>query len=364
MSNRADGGPGGTVSIRGVSRFYGSVRGVENLDLEIGAGEFFTLLGASGSGKTTLLRLIGGFEQATNGRIFIGGRDETDLRAYRRNVHTVFQDYALFPHLTVNENVAFALDLKNTPKVEALTKVESALALVDLAGFGSRLPNQLSGGQQQRVALARALVDRPAVLLLDEPLSALDAKIRAELREGLKRLQRETGITFVYVTHDQEEALTLSDRLAVMSGGHILQVGTPMEVYEEPADLYVAEFIGKANFVHGSVAALEGKRAVVQAGSNSFDGTIATVSLSIGAKARLMVRPENIHLTTDSNGLPASVSQVNYLGPATDYLLETELGPFRALELRRLHSKPHAEGARLSISWTAEEALVYAEPST
>lgn len=362
MNTRAPSHPSGTVSIRGVSRFYGSVCGVENLSLEIEAGEFFTLLGASGSGKTTMLRLIGGFEQATTGRIFIGGRDETDLRAYRRNVHTVFQDYALFPHLTVSDNVAFALDLKRTPKSEIQAKVESALALVDLAGFGSRLPTQLSGGQQQRVALARALVDRPAVLLLDEPLSALDAKIRAELREGLKRLQRETGITFIYVTHDQEEALTLSDRLAVMSRGHVLQVGTPIEVYEQPADLYVAEFIGKANFVRGTLTGLDGKRAFVQAESHSFSGTIAGAGLSTGKAVRLMVRPENVHLSPDNrDGLPATVSQVNYLGPATEYLLESPLGMFRALEIRRMRSATHPEGAKIALSWAPEEALVYPE---
>jgi spermidine/putrescine transport system ATP-binding protein len=359
MIPRAQPHPDGAVSIRGVSRFYGAVRGVENLDLEIAPGEFFTLLGASGSGKTTMLRLIAGFEQATTGRIFIGGRDETDLRAYRRNVHTVFQDYALFPHLTVSENVAFALDLKKTAKAEIHTKVEAALALVELAGFGARLPAQLSGGQQQRVALARAIVDRPAVLLLDEPLSALDAKIRAELREGLKRLQRETGITFIYVTHDQEEALTLSDRLAVMSSGHVLQVGTPIEVYEKPADLYVAEFIGKANFVRGTLAKLESQRAVVQTGEYAFGGT-TVAPLAIGSAVRLMVRPENVQLSTsDHDGIPAGISQVNYLGPATEYLLESALGLFRALELRRMGSTPHTEGARLHMTWKPEEALVY-----
>jgi len=348
-----------------VSRFYGKVRGVENLDLEIAAGEFFTLLGASGSGKTTMLRLIGGFEQATSGRIFIGGRDETDLRAHRRNVHTVFQDYALFPHLTVSENVAFALDLKRTPKSEVQTKVESALGLVDLLGYGSRLPTQLSGGQQQRVALARALVDRPAVLLLDEPLSALDAKIRAELRESLKRLQRETGITFIYVTHDQEEALTLSDRLAVMRGGHVLQVGTPFEVYEQPADLYVAEFVGKANFVRGTLASVTEKRAVVQAAGRSFSGMLSANGSSTGQAVRLMVRPENVHFAPrDGDGLPATVFQVSYLGPATDYLLNTELGLFRVLELRRMRSATHQEGEQLTLTWNAEEALVYAEPAT
>ena len=349
------------VSIRGVSRSFGKVRAVDDLNLEILPGEFFTLLGASGSGKTTMLRLIAGFEKPDTGRMFIGGQDETELRAYRRNVHTVFQDYALFPHLTVHENVSFALDLKKTPRAEISSKVESVLELVGLGGFGDRMPSQLSGGQQQRVALARAVIDRPAVLLLDEPLSALDAKIRAELRESLKRLQRETRITFVYVTHDQEEALILSDRLAVMRAGRVLQVGTPMEVYEKPADLYVAEFIGKANFVKGTLQKIDSSCAVVQAGAQVVQGK-AVSPISLGAAVRLMLRPENVQLAPEgSGGIAGTIYQVSYLGPATEYLVQCDLGLFRVLELRRVGSVPYPEGARLALSWRCEEALVYPE---
>ena len=349
------------VSIRGVSRSFGKVRAVDDLNLEIMQGEFFTLLGASGSGKTTMLRLIAGFEKPDTGRMFIGGQDETELRAYRRNVHTVFQDYALFPHLTVHENVSFALDLKKTPRAEISSKVESALELVGLAGLGDRMPAQLSGGQQQRVALARAVIDQPAVLLLDEPLSALDAKIRAELRESLKQLQRRARITFVYVTHDQEEALILSDRLAVMRAGRLLQVGTPIEVYEKPADLYVAEFIGKANFVKGNLQKSDDSGAVVQAGDQVVRGK-AVSPISLGAAVRLMLRPENVQLSHEpGDGIAGTVYQVSYLGPATEYLVQCDLGLFRVLELRRVGSVPYAEGAQLTLSWRYEEALVYPE---
>ncbi len=274
-------------------------------------------------------------------------------------MHTVFQDYALFPHLNVSDNVAFALDLMGTMKAETRARVDAALSLVELEGIGERMPAQLSGGQQQRVALARALVDRPAVLLLDEPLSALDAKIRAELRDSSKRLQRETGITLIYVTHDQEEALTLSDRLAVMRGGRILQVGAPIDVYERSADLYVAEFIGKANFVRGIIEQIEGARVVVRAGEHACIGT-AVLPVEVGESVRLMVRPENAQISRDeTDGIPAQVFQANYLGAATEYLLETSLGMVRVLKLRRMGSKPYAEGARLRVHWKSDETLVY-----
>ena len=349
------------VSIRGVSRSFGKVSAVIDANLEIPSGQFFTLLGASGCGKTTLLRLIAGFEKPDTGRMFIGGQDETELRAYRRNVHTVFQDYALFPHLSVHENVSFALDLKKTPRAEISKKVNFVLELVGLSGFGDRMPSQLSGGQQQRVALARAVIDQPAVLLLDEPLSALDAKIRAELRESLKRLQRATRITFVYVTHDQEEALVLSDHLAVMRAGRLLQVGTPIEVYEKPADLYVAEFIGKANFVKGTLEKIDDTCASVQTGDQIVQGK-SVAPIVPGAAVRLMLRPENVQLSQGSaNGIAGTIYQVYYLGPATEYLVQCALGLFRVLELRRVGTVPYPEGAALKLSWRWEEALVYPE---
>lgn len=263
------------VRLQEVSKAYGIVQAVNSVSLAVHRGEFFTLLGASGSGKTSLLRLIGGFEIPDSGRVWIGGQDVSRLPAYRRNVHTVFQDYALFSHLSVFENVGFSLQVKRLPKDEVEKRVKEALKLVRLADMGERLPAQLSGGQQQRVALARAIVDRPDVLLLDEPLSALDAKIRVELREELKQLQRQTGISFIYITHDQEEALALSDRIAVLRDGKLLQVGTPLEIYEHPADLYLAEFVGRANFLDGVLLEVNACRAQVQVSDQVVEGTLA-----------------------------------------------------------------------------------------
>jgi spermidine/putrescine transport system ATP-binding protein len=281
-------------------------------------------------------------------------------------VHTVFQDYALFPHLSVYENVAFPLRLKHMPRKALREQVDHALSTVQLAGFASRKPSQLSGGQQQRVALARAIVDRPAVLLLDEPLSALDAKIRAELREELKSLQRQIGITFVYVTHDQEEALTMSDRLAVMRGGQVLQVGTPTDLYERPADLFVASFLGKANFLTGRLESTEGRRCRIDldGGRTAEAACLLNVTLSPGQPVRVMVRPENLRLIPPAAGTrPGTIRQASYLGHATEYLIASGPDTFRALELRRRGETPKAEGAEVGIGWNWEEALVYPEPA-
>ena len=337
------------VQLENCSRLFGSVRAADRVSLTIHRNEFFTVLGASGSGKTTTLRLIAGFEEPDEGRVIINGEDVSKLPAYKRDVHTVFQDYALFPHLSVSANVAFALEVKGRPDRQ---RVEDALALVQLTGLADRKPSQLSGGQQQRVALARSIVDRPSVLLLDEPLSALDAKIRVELRVELKRLQRETGITFIYVTHDQEEALTLSDRMAVMRGGKVLQVGTPIEVYEHPVDLFVAEFIGKANFLSGTL--LDGNR--VQVGDRIVEATLAS-SIAPGSAVKVMIRPENMQI--QATGFEGRIEQALYLGPATEYLVRCGDRLFHVLELRRRGAKPHAEGATVALGWKAEEALIY-----
>jgi spermidine/putrescine transport system ATP-binding protein len=350
------------VELRSASRSYGDVRAVDGVSLTVLDGEFFTLLGSSGSGKTTILRLIAGFERPDAGRVLVGGSDVTERPAYRRDVHTVFQDYALFPHMTVGENVAFALDLKSVAADEVRERVARALRLVQLEGYGERRPAQLSGGQQQRVALARAIVDEPAVLLLDEPLSALDAKIRHELREQLKRLQRETRITFVYVTHDQEEALTLSDRLAVMRSGRILQQGTPMEVYEKPADLFVAEFIGKANFVAGMVESVDGARVRVRAMGRTVEAALAVPGLRAGAAVRVMIRPENVALSAAGGpGFEARIVQSQYEGHATRYLVEAGSILFHVLELRRRGAIPRPEGSTVTLGWIWDEALVYPE---
>ncbi|AEW99153.1 ABC transporter ATP-binding protein [Streptantibioticus cattleyicolor] len=240
------------VRLTGVRMEYGRVRAVDGVDLEVPEGEFFALLGPSGSGKTTLLRLIAGFETPTAGRVELGGAEVTALPPYRRDVHTVFQDYALFPQMTVAENVAYALTVRRVPRAERRARAREALAMVRLAGHEGRRPGQLSGGQRQRVALARALVDRPRVLLLDEPLGALDLKLRQEMQTELKALQRTTGITFLLVTHDQEEAMTMSDRIAVVRDGRIEQTGPPAEVYRRPATAFVASFIGTANLLDGT----------------------------------------------------------------------------------------------------------------
>src|SRR6267154_2659729 len=237
------------IHVTGLRKRYGDVIALADVDLAIGAGEFFTLLGPSGSGKTTLLRLIAGFERPDAGRIELGGADVTRVPPYSRNVNTVFQDYALFPHMTVAQNIEYGLRVRRVAKADRRDKVDRALEMVRLPGLGSRKPTQLSGGQRQRVALARAIVNEPEVLLLDEPLGALDLKLRQEMQLELLRVQREVGITFIYVTHDQEEALTMSDRIAVLNGGSIEQIGNPVEVYERPRTAFVADFIGVSNLI-------------------------------------------------------------------------------------------------------------------
>src|SRR6187401_3477061 len=242
------------ISVRGLSKHYDEVRAVDDLDLDIRDGEFFSMLGPSGSGKTTVLRLIAGFEQPTAGTVRLGDEDVTARAPYDRDVNTVFQDYAIFPHMDVQQNVEYGLRVKKVPTGERRKRAEEALATVRLEGYAARRPHQLSGGQRQRVALARALVNRPKVLLLDEPLGALDLKLRREMQVELKEIQREVGITFVFVTHDQEEALTMSDRIAVFNEGRIQQVATPVELYEAPASAFVAGFVGTSNLIQGDVA--------------------------------------------------------------------------------------------------------------
>jgi spermidine/putrescine transport system ATP-binding protein len=285
-----------------------AVVALDNVSINIRKGEFFTLLGPSGCGKTTLLRLIAGFETPTSGQILLNGRDITDEPPNRRAVNTVFQSYALFPHLTVRQNVGFGLEMKGRPKNEVAETVARVLSLVQLDAMADRKPQQLSGGQQQRVALARALAPSPEVLLLDEPLSALDLKLRKEMQTELKRLQSEIGITFIFVTHDQEEALTMSDRIGVMSAGRLLQVGTPREIYNHPVNRFVADFIGETNFIP----------ARVKAGKASIAGGVAIDVGSTGREGQmtLAVRPEHLKIVpTGAEGLlPATVGQSVYFG--------------------------------------------------
>ena len=307
------------VTLEGVSKRFGPVEAVRELTLDVREGEFFSLLGPSGCGKTTTLRLIAGFEEPTTGRILLGGKDVTQTPPHKRSVNTVFQSYALFPHLSVYDNVAFGLRFRNASKGERRRRVAETLALVQLEGMVKRRPSQLSGGQQQRVALARALVLEPAVLLLDEPLGALDAKLRRALQLELKAIQRAVGITFVYVTHDQEEALTMSDRMAVMSEGLVQQLGTPKEVYEQPATAFVADFLGVSNLMSaraagGGLVRLGSAELVAGRGDHSTSGDV-----------RLTIRPERVRLEPpDSEGenrLQGVVERVVYLGPITQVVL-------------------------------------------
>jgi spermidine/putrescine transport system ATP-binding protein len=322
----------GEVELRGLTKRFDDAVAVNDIDALIHAGEFFSLLGPSGCGKTTTLRMIAGFERPTAGEILLDGVDVAQVPPHRRNVHTVFQNYALFPHLNVFDNVAFGLRRRRVAKSEITTRVNDAIELVELSGLGGRRPTQLSGGQQQRVALARALVLRPALLLLDEPLGALDAKIRKQLRIELKALQEEVGITFVFVTHDQEEALSMSDRVAVMSNGKIEQVGTPSEVYEDPGTVFVADFLGVSNLMDAEV---------VDGGPGPQDGcTVAVGDFTLRAgcgdtsargAVKIVARPERLQLLDHGaahpgNCLPGMVERTVYVGASLQVMVRLATG--------------------------------------
>ena len=325
------------IDIDQVVKRYGSVTALHNISLDIRQNEFFTLLGPSGCGKTTLLRCIAGFEEASEGKIKLNGDDLTPLPPHKRPVNTVFQQYALFPHMTVEENVMFGLLQSGWNKYEAIRRAEDILKLVQLDDFAKRKPTQLSGGQQQRVALARALAPRPKVLLLDEPLSALDLKLRQEVRVQLKALQRETGITFIFVTHDQEEALTMSDRIAVMGNGYVQQVGTPQEIYESPANRFVADFIGETNLLNVEVlSVIDGTANITLPGGTPFSCP-AAAAIDKG-KGHLSVRPERISLCSPTEGeLIAKISDQIYLG--TDIHVKLLLEDEEEMTIRLQNSK-------------------------
>src|SRR5689334_13268361 len=308
---------GGQVQLRSLTKRFDEHLAVDSIDALINAGEFFSLLGPSGCGKTTTLRMIAGFERPTSGEILLDGDDVANTPPHERNVHTVFQNYALFPHLNVFDNIAFGLRRHKVAKDEIRQRVEESLRLVELQGLGGRRPRQLSGGQQQRVALARALVLRPAVLLLDEPLGALDAKIRKQLRVELKALQEEVGITFVFVTHDQEEALSMSDRIAVMHEGRVDQVGTPREVYEDPATLFVADFLGVANVME--VQAVGSSAGVCSVKIGEFELKADCGDVSARGDASVVIRPERLEVMPHAgngreNCLPGMIDRTVFVG--------------------------------------------------
>jgi spermidine/putrescine transport system ATP-binding protein len=328
--------PGGSIELAGLTKRFTEVA-VDNIDLSVASGEFFSLLGPSGCGKTTTLRLIAGFERPSAGRILLDGIDVSDVPPHRRNVNTVFQSYALFPFLTVFDNVAFGLRHRNLGKAELRTRAGEALELVKMTDYSKRRPGQLSGGQQQRVALARALVLSPSVLLLDEPLGALDAKLRRSLKVELKALQERVGITFLYVTHDQEEALTMSDRLAVMNAGRVVQLGTPRQVYEEPGNAYVADFLGAANLMEIEIAErLGGSRCMLRLGDCALMSERGPDDQAAGGTAHAVIRPERVriepHGSPGPNRVPAMVERVVFLGAATQVMLRLATGvPLQAL---------------------------------
>jgi spermidine/putrescine transport system ATP-binding protein len=360
------------VRLDRVTKRFGDVVAVDDLTLAIERGEFFALLGPSGCGKTTTLRMIGGFEATSEGTISLGGSDVTELPPFKRNVNTVFQNYALFPHLDVYENIAFGLRRRKVAEGEVRHMVASMLALVDLPGYERRRPSQLSGGQQQRIALARALVNNPQVLLLDEPLGALDLKLRKQMQVELKRIQSEIGITFIFVTHDQEEAMTMADRIAVMRHGRIEQIGAPEELYERPTTEFVAGFLGVSNLLDAEVVGRNGDLADLRLA----DGTnvrAPSTALDGSRQVRIGVRPEKLHVQPLGDGQMADaagrenaiegvVLDASYIGVSTQYLVETADGHRITVYAQNLEtagaSEVLADGQHVRLSWRPQHTFV------
>ncbi|WP_028926589.1 ABC transporter ATP-binding protein [Pseudonocardia acaciae] len=363
--------PPPAICLDGVAKTYesrhGDVTAVHDLDLEIAEGEFFSLLGPSGCGKTTTMRMVAGFERPSRGTVRLHGEDVTAVPPHRRDVNMVFQSYALFPHMSVYDNIAFGLRRRRVPASEVTGRVEAMLELVQLTGERKRRPGQLSGGQQQRVALARALVNRPRALLLDEPLGALDLKLRQSMQTELKRIQREVGITFVYVTHDQGEALTMSDRIAVMNAGVIEQLGAPAEVYERPASRFVAGFIGTSNLLSAPVDRVEGTLAVLRPGERQRI-LVHAAQARTGEQLDLTVRPEKVRLSIDEPTEPSEheldcrlrgeVTDVTYLGSATHYTVRTSLGCDVAVYVQNAHDATNVacRGEQVWLAWRSEHS--------
>ncbi|HEY6067146.1 MAG TPA: ABC transporter ATP-binding protein [Gaiellaceae bacterium] len=356
------------IAVEGVRKRFGSVDAVQDVTLSIGEGEFFSMLGPSGCGKTTTLRMIAGFEVPDEGRIVLQGQDVTRVSPARRSVNMVFQQYALFPHMSIQDNIAFGLKVKHVPRAEHRDRVNEMLRVVELEGFERRRPRQLSGGQQQRVALARALVNRPAALLLDEPLGALDVKLRKQMQLELKRIQHELGTTFVYVTHDQEEALSMSDQIAVMNGGRVEQIGSPREIYEHPRTAFVADFIGSLNALELTVGELVGGYAVARFGESERVVVPVGRDVHAGDVLRVAVRPERVQIgphgrpsADGGSALDGTVAEIVYLGMYTQFHVQTRAG---RVVCHRLADEPIgalAEGSAVSLSWDPEHASVLAD---
>jgi spermidine/putrescine transport system ATP-binding protein len=348
------------VELSAVTKRFGEFVAVDDLSLDIYEGEFFSLLGPSGCGKTTTLRMIAGFEEPTEGGISVDGDQMRGVPPYRRPVNTVFQSYAIFPHLNVFDNVAFGLRRSGVKGEELHKRVTDACEMVQLSGFEGRKPNALSGGQQQRVALARALVNRPKVLLLDEPLGALDLKLRKEMQLYLKDLQHEVGITFIYVTHDQEEALTMSDRIAVMNKGKVQQVADPPTLYELPRNRFVADFIGQTNVFSGMVESVSGKRITLSTPSGKVEATAREAEVEVGSEAHATVRPEKIRFGSEGDNVnTARIRQIVYLGVSTQYIAELPDGGKLVLYQQNSREDANPEiGEEVAVVWDARHCLI------
>jgi spermidine/putrescine transport system ATP-binding protein len=355
------------IALEGVHKRFGKAEAVREVNLAIGDGEFFSLLGPSGCGKTTTLRMIAGFEVPDEGRIVLQGQDVTSVLPSRRPVNMVFQQYALFPHMSIYDNIAFGLKVKKVPRGEHRERIQQMLRVVELEGLERRRPRQLSGGQQQRVALARALVNRPAALLLDEPLGALDVKLRKQMQFELKRIQHELGTTFVYVTHDQEEALAMSDRIAVMNGGRVEQIGGPREIYEHPATAFVADFIGSLNAMDLTVDELVGGYALARFGEGERVVVPVEPGVRAGDAVRVAVRPEWVRIGAQEDPVPAGGSRLDgtiveivYLGMYTQFHVDTRVGRVVCHRLADELLAPLQVGSGVVLSWDPEHTSLLA----